>query len=138
MTSTTLSGDGTTLATAEGYRESDSIWTENKVVTRNDSTGATLQEFEHEDKITTTCLSGNGKTLVTVEHAKLTYMGPKGDATVTIRNVDTGAKLKCRFSYGHNVHAMHIHTSTCTHVETDVWVGIDRQTDREIDAQIDG
>jgi hypothetical protein len=59
-------------------------------------TGASLVEFESEQPLSSSCLSGDGKTLVTVEHGKLNsnYGFPEGDATVAIRNVDTGA-LRC-------------------------------------------
>jgi hypothetical protein len=58
------------------------------VTIRNADTGAKLQEFKSEQPVTPSSLSGDGKTLVTVEHGKVKY------GTVTIRNVDTRAKLQ--------------------------------------------
>jgi WD40 repeat protein len=55
------------------------------------------QQFEHENYISKACLAGDGKRLVTVEHGEMFPRhhggGPKGDAIVTVRDVETGAKI---------------------------------------------
>jgi hypothetical protein len=79
-----LSGDGRTLVVTESK----------KAIVRNVDTGAKLHEFEHENRISSMGLSGDGKTLVTVEHGRNGLFGPEGGATVTTRNVDTGAELQ--------------------------------------------
>jgi WD40 repeat protein len=62
---------------------------------RNVETGALIQELKHGQPVSDCCLSYDGKTLVTVEHGKLDVYGePAGDATVTIRNAETGAPLR--------------------------------------------
>ena len=95
VTDSCLSGDGKTLVTVEhgklyfrGPPEGDAI-----VTVRNVDTGAKLHEFESEQVVTSSSLSGDGKSLVTVEHGKLFGGGhPRDDSTITIRNVDTGTK----------------------------------------------
>jgi Tol biopolymer transport system component len=90
-----LSGDGKTLVTVDhgkinGYGNPTGDAT---VTIRNVDTGAKLQEFKSEQPVTSSSLSADGKTLLTVEHGKLQYGNPTGDATVTIRNAENGATL---------------------------------------------
>jgi WD40 repeat protein len=95
VTLSSLSGDGKTLVTVEHGKmgmygpESDAT-----VSVGNVDTGAKLQEFKSEQVVTSSSLSGDGKTLVTVEHGEINGPYPEGDAVVTLRNVDTGAKLQ--------------------------------------------
>jgi len=81
--------EGKTLVTVEDrFRKST-------VIIRSAETGAQLQKFKHDKPVSSSCLSGDGKSLLTVEHGKINGHGrPTGDATVTVRNVDTGAKLQ--------------------------------------------
>jgi len=98
VTSLSLSGDGKTLVAVEHDELCGSgLPTGAATVTiRNVDNGAKLQEFKSEQPVTSSSLSGDGKTLETVEHGSshATYGFPEGDATVTIRKVDNGAKLQ--------------------------------------------
>jgi WD40 repeat protein len=83
-----LSDDGTTLAVSG----------QQNTLVRTLSTAATTllpHEGEHMNRVTAIHLSGDGQTLVTVEHDQFSgYFLPVQNATITVRDVDTGAQLQ--------------------------------------------
>jgi WD40 repeat protein len=95
ITSTSLSGDGKRLVVVESEM-GDGVTTDpsepqrSTVIVRNVDTGVELQKFEHEKPVTSSSLSGDGKTLVTVE-SEMEYGTPKS-SVVVVRDVATGVE----------------------------------------------
>ena len=95
MTSSSLSGDGKTLVTVEhGKIEYGQPTGDATVTIRTVDTGAKLHEFKLEQAVTSSSLSGDRKTLVTMEHGKIEYGQPTAVATENIRAGETGANLQ--------------------------------------------
>jgi dipeptidyl aminopeptidase/acylaminoacyl peptidase len=95
-----LSADGGTLATVEHGKFQ--AWNNRQcadatVTVRSGATGGTLLAFKSEGAVDSAALSADGTTLVTVEHAAAnchSVRRPESDATVTVREVATGAQLR--------------------------------------------
>ena len=60
---------------------------------KNKSVGRYKKSYASTNFVTSSALSGDGKSILTIEHGEV-YGRPKKDATVTIRSVDTGATLQ--------------------------------------------